>query len=93
MGRPPRLLQAEIAAKLGILPSVVSRAMGLLVERGLVLRRGNRYALNPAIAGYSSETELRDELGKAVQQGLPPIHVPEYASRPPKTGKGGLQVA
>jgi len=58
--------QAEIAAKLGILPSVASRAMALLAERGLILRCSHRYALNSAIAGYSSETESRASSGRGL---------------------------
>ncbi|MEU4098056.1 helix-turn-helix domain-containing protein [Streptomyces sp. NPDC026673] len=79
--------QAEIAEELDILPSVVSRAMALLSDRGLVIRpgRGHRYSLNPAIAGYASEQEMGTTLGRAVINGtLPPIKVPNYQKRPPK---------
>ncbi|GGO97979.1 MarR family transcriptional regulator [Wenjunlia tyrosinilytica] len=82
------ITQAEVAEELDILPSVVSRAMALLAERGLVLRRGHRYSLNPAIAGYTSESEMQTTLAKAVRDGLPSINVPKYERRPPKSGKG-----
>ncbi|MEH0580061.1 hypothetical protein QBA54_37490 [Streptomyces sp. B21-108] len=53
--------QSEIDAILGVGQASMSRAMGLLVERGIVLRsgggRGHRYALNPAVAGYESQTD------------------------------------
>lgn len=46
--------QSEIDEILGVGQASMSRAMALLVERGIVLRsgggRGHRYGLNPAIA-------------------------------------------
>ncbi|MFJ5548602.1 hypothetical protein [Streptomyces sp. NPDC093225] len=89
------LKQAEIDEILGVGQASMSRAMGLLVERGLVLRsgngRGHRYSLNPAIAGYDSERELKSHLGAlAAADALPPIIVPDYNRRPPKPGSGGL---
>ncbi|MFI2373199.1 MarR family transcriptional regulator [Streptomyces sp. NPDC018833] len=87
--------QAEIDEVLGVGQASMSRAMALLVERGLVLRsgngRGHRYALNPAIAGYSSEDEFKSEMSKQLAVGgPPPILVPEYQKRPPKPGSGSL---
>ncbi|WP_185923815.1 helix-turn-helix domain-containing protein, partial [Streptomyces sp. WAC05374] len=87
--------QADIDAVLGVGQASMSRAMSLLVDRGLVLRsgngRGHRYALNPAIAGYSSEAEMQKEMTQQLATGgPPPILVPEYQKRPPKAGSGGL---
>ncbi|WP_406459591.1 MarR family transcriptional regulator [Streptomyces sp. NBC_00876] len=54
-GGAVNLTQPEMAAKLGIHPSRVSRAMRVLVERGVVIRpnngKGRSHSLNPAIAG------------------------------------------
>lgn len=85
--------QREIDAVLGVGQASMSRAMALLVERGLVLRsgkgRGHRYALNPAIAGYTSEGEMKHELGTLqATGGLQPILVPDYTRKPPKPGTG-----
>ncbi|WP_344629868.1 winged helix-turn-helix domain-containing protein [Streptomyces glaucosporus] len=90
------LRQAEIADLLNVDQAVVSRAMALLVRRGIVQRsgagRGHRYALNPAIAGYESEHEMSTELTKVLAAGgPPPIQVPQYRRRPPRAGKGRLQ--
>ncbi|MFJ7078452.1 hypothetical protein [Streptomyces sp. NPDC098781] len=87
--------QAEIDEILGVGQASMSRAMGLLVERGVVLRsgggRGHRYALNPAVAGYESQHELERAMTEQLAVGgPPPIRVPGYAKRPPKPGKGGL---
>lgn len=83
--------QRAIALELGILPSVVSRAMGQLADRGLVLRRGNRYSLNPVIAGYETEHEMATTMSRLLEQGgPPPILIPNYQQRPPKAGKGQL---
>ncbi|MDT0488159.1 helix-turn-helix domain-containing protein [Streptomyces doebereineriae] len=88
--------QAEIDEILGVGQASMSRAMALLVDRGIVLRsgggRGHRYALNPAIAGYESQHDLQKEMDRQLALGgPPPIMVPGYAKRPPKPGKGGLQ--
>ncbi|MFD8395083.1 MarR family transcriptional regulator [Streptomyces sp. NPDC059680] len=87
--------QSEIDEILGVGQASMSRAMALLVDRGLVLRsgngRGHRYALNPAVAGYESQTELEKAMSEQLAVGgPPPIMVPGYAKRPPKPGKGGL---
>jgi predicted transcriptional regulator len=87
--------QSEIDEVLGVGQASMSRAMALLVERGLVLRsgngRGHRYALNPAVAGYESQAELEKSMTEQLAVGgPPPIMVPGYAKRPPKPGKGGL---
>jgi Uncharacterized membrane-associated protein/domain len=87
--------QSDIDDILGVGQASMSRAMALLVERGLVLRSGNgrgqRYALNPAVAGYESQTEFEKEMTQQLAVGgPPPIMVPGYAKRPPKPGKGGL---
>jgi predicted transcriptional regulator len=87
--------QSEIDEILGVGQASMSRAMALLVERGIVLRsgggRGHRYALNPAVAGYESQTELEKAMTEQLAVGGPPsIKVPGYAKRPPKPGKGGL---
>ncbi|WP_329012259.1 hypothetical protein [Streptomyces sp. NBC_00690] len=87
--------QAEIDDILQVGPSSMSRAMGLLVQRGLVLRsgkgRGHSYALNPAIAGYTSADELTAEMSHQLAQGgPPPILIPKYQVEPPKPGTGGL---
>lgn len=87
--------QSEIDAILGVGQASMSRAMALLVERGIVLRsgggRGHRYALNPAVAGYESQTELEKSMTQQLAVGgPPPIMVPGYTKRPPKPGKGGL---
>ncbi|MFE5514014.1 hypothetical protein ACFQ9J_26130 [Streptomyces sp. NPDC056529] len=90
------LKQSEIDEVLGVGQASMSRAMALLVDRGLVLRsgngRGHRYALNPAIAGYESEDEMKQEMTNLLALGGPPsITVPEYNRRPPKQGgRGGL---
>ncbi|KUN57260.1 hypothetical protein AQJ46_48140 [Streptomyces canus] len=88
--------QAEIDEILGVGQASMSRAMALLVERGIVLRsgggRGHRYALNPAVAGYESQTELEKSMtAQLAVGGPPPIKVPGYDKRPPKCGKGGLR--
>ncbi|MFD3330944.1 helix-turn-helix domain-containing protein [Streptomyces sp. NPDC058701] len=85
--------QAEIDEVLGVGQASMSRAMALLVERGLVLRsnggRGHRYALHPAVAGYSGEGEMKRELAELQAAGtLPPINVPDYTRRPPRPGSG-----
>ena len=90
-----KLKQSEIDEVLGVGPSSMSRAMALLVDRGLVLRsgnsRGHRYALNPAIAGCRSEDEMKQEMSTLLAAGGPPsIVVPEYTRRPPRTSGGGL---
>ncbi|MFJ9551743.1 Fic family protein [Streptomyces erythrochromogenes] len=87
--------QAEIDEVLGVGQASMSRAMGLLVDRGLVLRsgggRGHRYSLHPAIAGYTNEGEMKRELAEQQALGsLPPIHVPDYNRKPPKPGSGRL---
>ncbi|MET9995251.1 helix-turn-helix domain-containing protein [Streptomyces mutabilis] len=87
--------QSEIDQILGVGQASMSRAMALLVERGIVLRsgggRGHRYALNPAVAGYESQTELEKAMTEQLAiGGPPPIKVPGYTKRPPKPGKGGL---
>lgn len=87
--------QSEIDEILGVGQASMSRAMALLVDRGLVLRsgngRGHRYALNPAVAGYESQAELEKSMtAQLAVGGPPPIMVPGYAKRPPKPGKGGL---
>ncbi|MER6076034.1 hypothetical protein ABT187_46310 [Streptomyces sp. NPDC001817] len=87
--------QSEIDEILGVGQASMSRAMALLVDRGIVLRsgngRGHRYALNPAVAGYESQTDLEKSMTEQLAVGgPPPIRVPGYAKRPPKPGKGGL---
>ncbi|QNE79634.1 MarR family transcriptional regulator (plasmid) [Streptomyces finlayi] len=87
--------QAEIDEILNVGQASMSRAMALLVDRGLVLRsgngRGHRYALNPAVAGYASQSEFESEMSRQLATGgPPPILVPDYARRPPKAGKGEL---
>ncbi|MFH9016147.1 hypothetical protein ACH4C6_32800 [Streptomyces sp. NPDC017943] len=87
--------QSEIDEILGVGQASMSRAMALLVERGIVLRsgggRGHRYALNPAVAGYESQTELERSMTEQLAVGgPPPVKVPGYDKRPPKPGKGGL---
>lgn len=80
--------QAEIDEILGVGQASMSRAMaGPLVERGIVLRsgggRGHCYALNPAVAGYESQTELEKSMtAQLAIGGPPPIKVPGYAKRP-----------
>ncbi|MFC9607998.1 MarR family transcriptional regulator [Streptomyces niveus] len=92
------MTQPEMAKELDIHPSRVSRAMALLVDRGLVIRpnngRGRSYALNPTVAGYESESHLADEMTKQLALGgPPPIMVPKYQQPPPKPGQGHLSVA
>ncbi|WP_119580099.1 MarR family transcriptional regulator [Streptomyces europaeiscabiei] len=87
--------QSEIDEVLRVGQASMSRAMALLVERGIVLRsgngRGHRYALNPAVAGYDSQTDLETAMTEQLAVGgPPPIKVPGYAKRPPKAGKGSL---
>jgi predicted transcriptional regulator len=94
-GGAVEMKQSEIDAILGVGQASMSRAMALLVDRGIVLRsgggRGHRYALNPAVAGYESQGDLQDEMSKQLALGGPaPILVPDYAKRPPKNGKSGL---
>ncbi|MEW1912334.1 MarR family transcriptional regulator [Kitasatospora sp. NPDC085895] len=85
------ITQQDIAEELQILPSVVSRGMTLLVERGLVLRKGYRYRLHPAIAGYSSELEMQAAMARAAREGVPPILIPDYQAAPPKPGRSRLR--
>ncbi|MFE3606240.1 hypothetical protein [Streptomyces goshikiensis] len=94
-GGAVHLKQSEIDEILGVGQAPMSRAMALLVSRGLVLRsgdgRGHRYALNPAIAGYDSEQQMKEEFSALAASGtLPPIAVPNYVRKPPKPGTGGL---
>ncbi|MFJ3906116.1 hypothetical protein [Streptomyces sp. NPDC090025] len=94
-GGDVNMKQSEIDEVLGVGQSSMSRAMALLVDRGLVLRsgngRGHRYALNPAIAGYASEDQMKQEMSNQLAVGgPPPIVVPEYSRRPPKRPSGGL---
>ncbi|MEU6392981.1 helix-turn-helix domain-containing protein [Streptomyces sp. NPDC046939] len=94
-GGSVEMRQADIDAVLGVGQASMSRAMALLVDRGIVIRsgggRGHRYALNPAVAGYESQTELTLEMNKQLAVGgPPPINVPDYVRRPPKEGRGGL---
>ncbi|MEU5388708.1 MULTISPECIES: MarR family transcriptional regulator [Kitasatospora] len=85
------ITQQDIAEELQILPSVVSRGMTLLVERGLVLRKGYRYRLHPAIAGYNSELEMQAAMARAAREGVPPILIPDYQTTPPKAGRSRLR--
>lgn len=85
------ITQQDIAEELQILPSVVSRGMTLLVERGLVLRKGYRYRLHPAIAGYGSELEMQAAMARAAREGVPPILIPDYQAAPPKPGRTRLR--
>lgn len=88
--------QSEIDAILGVGQASMSRAMALLVERGIVLRsgsngRGHRYALNPAVSGYDSQADFERAMTQELALGgPPPIMVPGYTRRPPKPGKGGV---
>lgn len=86
--------QSEIDEILGVGQASMSRAMALLVERGIVLSsrngRGYRYALNPAVAGYESQTDLEKAMTEQLALGgPPPIKVPGYTKGPPKPDKGG----
>lgn len=96
-GGDVEMKQAQIDEILGVGPSSMSRAMALLVERGIVIRsgdrgRGHRYALNPTVAGYASQHEFEAAMTEQLAVGGPPsLHVPGYNKRPPKPGKGGLE--
>jgi hypothetical protein len=84
--------QIEMAQKLGVLESAVSRGMKLLVARNLVIRsgegRGHSYRLHPFIAKYSSQHEMEAALRVAateVREGrLPDIAAPLYRKQPPR---------
>jgi predicted transcriptional regulator len=94
-GGAVHMTQNQMAISLGIDRSRVSRAMGLLVERGVVVRsnggRGRSYALNPAVAGYESEADMVTEMTRRIAtDDLPPIMVPQYQQDPPKPGHGHL---
>ncbi|MER5482616.1 helix-turn-helix domain-containing protein [Streptomyces sp. NPDC002812] len=83
------LTQPEIAAELDIDRTQVSRAMGVLTDRGLVVRsnngKGRSYALNPVIAGYETEADFAQEMQRQLQiGGPPPILLPEYQKAPPR---------
>ncbi|MGW9120242.1 MarR family transcriptional regulator [Streptomyces sp. NPDC055663] len=90
-GGAVHLTQPEMADLLGVHPSRVSRAMGLLVNRGLVVRpnggKGRSYALNPTVAGYETEEDFVREMRRQLAVGgPPPILVPEYQKAPPRRG-------
>lgn len=90
-GGAVHLTQPEMAKLLGVHPSRVSRAMRLLVDRGLVVRpnngKGRSYSLNPAVAGYESEEDFVREMTRQLAVGgPPPILVPEYQTAPPRRG-------
>ncbi|MFD8756027.1 hypothetical protein ACFV0O_34385 [Kitasatospora sp. NPDC059577] len=84
--------QVEMAQRLGMLESAVSRGMKCLVDRHLVIRsgegRGHSYRLHPFIAKYSSEAEMEASLRAAaveVREGrLPDIAAPLYRKQPPR---------
>jgi hypothetical protein len=90
--------QVDMAEKLGMLESAVSRGMKLLVARNLVLRsgdgRGHSYRLHPFIAKYTSEREMETALRAAaadVRAGqLPDIAAPLYRKQPPRPGQPNL---
>jgi predicted transcriptional regulator len=88
------MTQTEIASELGVDRTRVSRAMRLLVERGVVVRPngvGRRYSLNPTVAGYDSEHDMEKEMTRQLAAGgPPPIMVPKYQQAPPKAGHGHL---
>ncbi|MEU5748269.1 ArsR family transcriptional regulator [Streptomyces sp. NPDC047726] len=90
-GGAVHLSQQEMADLLGIHISRVSRAMGLLVDRGVVVRpnggKGRRYSLNPIVAGYETEADFVSEMQRQLALGgPPPIFVPEYQKAPPRRG-------
>ncbi|MET8630665.1 hypothetical protein ABZW30_44415 [Kitasatospora sp. NPDC004669] len=84
--------QVEMAERLGLLESAVSRGMKCLVNRNLVIRsgdgRGHSYRLHPFIAKYTSETEMETALRAAaveIREGrLPDIAAPLYRKQPPR---------
>ncbi|GAA1109861.1 hypothetical protein [Kitasatospora arboriphila] len=86
--------QVEMAEKLGLLESAVSRGMKCLVDRNLVIRsgegRGHSYRLHPFIAKYGSQAEMEASLRAAaaqVREGkLPDIAAPLYRKQPPRAG-------
>ncbi|MEU8789763.1 helix-turn-helix domain-containing protein [Streptomyces sp. NPDC048643] len=85
--------QSEIDEILGVGQASMSRAMALLVERGIVIRsgggRGHRYALNPAVAGYESQTELEKSMTQQLAVGGPPAHQgPRLRQAPAQTRQG-----
>ncbi len=88
--------QSEMAQKLGLQESAVSRGMKLLVARNLVIRsgegRGHNYRLHPFIAKYSSQHEREAALRTAtaaVREGLlPDIAAPLYRKQPPRATTG-----
>ncbi|WP_063774687.1 MarR family transcriptional regulator [Kitasatospora azatica] len=90
--------QVDMAERLGVLESAVSRGMKLLVARNLVIRsgdgRGHSYRLHPFIAKYSSEREMEAALRAAaveVREGrMPDIAAPLYRKQPPRAGRPNL---
>ncbi|GAA2271304.1 MULTISPECIES: hypothetical protein [Kitasatospora] len=90
--------QAQMADKLGMLESAVSRGMKCLVARSLVIRsgdgRGHSYRLHPFIAKYASQSEMEAAVRAAavdVREGrLPDIAAPLYRKQPPRAGKPTL---
>ncbi|MER8188567.1 winged helix-turn-helix domain-containing protein [Kitasatospora sp. NPDC094015] len=91
-GGDVRHSQVEMAERLGLAESAVSRGMKCLVDRNLVIRsgdgRGHSYRLHPFIAKYSSQAEMEEGLRLAaveVREGrLPDIAAPLYRKQPPR---------
>ncbi|MFF7459079.1 hypothetical protein [Kitasatospora sp. NPDC008115] len=91
-GGDVRHSQVDMAERLGLAESAVSRGMKCLVARNLVIRsgdgRGHSYRLHPFIAKYSSQAEMEDALRLAavdVREGrLPDIAAPLYRKQPPR---------
>ncbi|WP_116209193.1 hypothetical protein [Streptomyces olivoreticuli] len=94
-GGAVHLNQAELAEKLGLHESAVSRGMQLLTSRNLVLPRGRGrgHRLHPLIAKYESEEAMRGAFLRAQSDitagALPDIKAPLYAKKPPRSRAGG----
>jgi DNA-binding transcriptional MocR family regulator len=91
--------QRELAARIGASRNALQRAMGLLIERGLVLepQRYRTYEMHPFISDQHDEQALnrmlREALARIESGEIPDIDPPEYDVQPPRkaTSKPGLR--
>jgi DNA-binding transcriptional MocR family regulator len=93
-----RASQRELAARIGASRNALQRAMGLLVDRGLVMepQKYRTYELHPFIADYADEAALHTAFADALTRinagELLDIAPPEYDVQPPKkAGAPALQ--
>ncbi|MGW7003694.1 hypothetical protein ACWGCW_12900 [Streptomyces sp. NPDC054933] len=82
--------QRELAARIGASKNALQRAMGLLIDRGLVLepQKYRMYELHPFIAEYPDDHAMQEAFSNTLARidagDLPDIAAPEYDVQPPK---------